>query len=211
MKIELNGRKAPFAAKSDATIKEILAQLRAHCSQRGQVVSELVLDGAALTLANEAEFGERRARDFKLLAARSVPVEKIVRSILKGLLEALDNLKAKSVAIGALVRQGRHTDAFAHLGAFTGDLTFFSDGIQHCCTCLGTGKPEVNALVTDRLKELRQLVARLKGGIPHKEEASFTDLLAADLPASLEKWRPFLKTAAKLAAAPGPAENPGLN
>ncbi|HAK93819.1 MAG TPA: hypothetical protein DCM87_02105 [Planctomycetes bacterium] len=211
MKIELNGEKAPFTARPDATLKDVLTQLRAHCSQRGQVVSELTLDGTALTLATEPEFGERRAREFKLLRARSVPVERIVRSIIKGLLEALDNLKAKSVAIGALVKQGRRTDAFAHLGAFTSDLAFFSDGIHHCCTCLGAGKPDVEALVREGLADLKDMLARLKSGIPATEVDRFTDLLSIELPESLERWRPFLKTAAELTTAPGPAENPGLN
>jgi hypothetical protein len=138
-------------------------------------------------------------------------VERIVHSILKGLLDALDGLKAKSAAIGTLLQKGRRAEALGHLGGFAGDLAFFADGIHHCCSCLGAGKPEVEKLVKEGLEELQGLLGRLQGCIHGKEDVEFADLLVFEIPDSIEKWRGFLASASAMLEEPAHDQDPGRN
>jgi hypothetical protein len=211
MEIELNGEKGTCKVAADTPLGEVLSELRSRLSHFGQVVSELVLDGTSLSHANEAEFAGRRVGEFTLLAAASVPVEQIVRAVLRGLLDAIDGIKAKSAAIGTLVQKGRRAEAFGHLGAFTGDLAFFSDGIHHCCSCLGAGKPDVERLVKEGLEELQGLLGRLQSCIHGKEDVELADLLAFEIPESIEKWRAFLTSASAMMDEPAHDHDPRRN
>ncbi len=211
MEIELNGETATCAAAAGTPLREFLTQLRQRLARIGQVLSDIVLDGTPLTAADEAQLGDRRVGEFALLKATSCSVEQIVRSILRGLHDSLDGMKQKSAAIGTLIQRGRRPEALEHLRGFAGDLAFFADGIHHSCACLGAGKPEVEKLVKEGLEELQGLLARLQSCIQGREDVELADLLAFEIPESIEKWREFLHSASQMLDAPAYDQDPSRN
>jgi hypothetical protein len=112
----------------DASVADVIEDLRRAASSSRLILTGLVLDGEAVTPERERSWASRPASDFHRLEAEMAPPDRVVGEVFDGLEKALEALVGECLRAAGRIRLGEAAGTFIH--RLAEDLTCILDGYR---------------------------------------------------------------------------------
>ncbi len=192
MQLFIDGKSTRFSAEQNATVDELLEEVRAVNGENHRAIVGLVCDGMdAFGEALTATLS-RSAADFARIDVETGRLADLVGETLDGILGALEEVDTARVNVVDLFGESKQREAMTRLSDCVRQWNQINMAVIRCMGLIPVSEmlsKEEQHNITHTFESVRDAMSNTKTAIESQDFVSLADILEYEIPDVSRKWR----------------------
>lgn len=186
-----------------ATLRQIIAELEADYSTKGEVICEICVNGLVLNESDEIMFAESTREEIYELSIQTNKPSDLITQALKSAIEMIPQIEAFALTTSDLMRAGDKAAASRKFDDTIGGCQAFVETLVHIrSAAAGIGAPIANASQwSEAEREITKVIYQVSDAYTRSDVVLVSDLLEYELTGALHSWRSTVDAVMKSRAA----------
>ncbi len=173
------------------TLRQMIAELEADFSSRGEVICEISVNGLVLNEQDEVRYAESTREEIYELSVQTNKPGDLITQALKSAIEMIPQIEAAALATSELMRAGEKASASKKFDETIGGCQWFVEAlVQIRGAAAGIGAPIQNASQwAESERQITNVIVEVSGAYSKSDVVLVSDLLEYELTSALHSWK----------------------